>query len=372
MKKLTAMLLAAAMIVCLLSGCGYGTSDNSANTSGGNTGTGNSAAVIDSEDFPSITLTFSASRAENHYFNDYNDWLFDELKNQANITIEPYYSNTLVGATTPYAEVKDGVADIAWISSGTETDHFNIAGNVMYFMWGCSDNTILKDAWTEAFNEISEWNGQYEGVKVLGLHNAGNQGVVTIDQVTKIDDFKGMVIRGTNTQTSLIEALGAENLSVASTEVLANMEKGTLDGAMGVGTITGFSLLEFCHSVVYLDIMSGYEPQFLMNEKSWNGLTSAQQEIVADLFDELCTKIAGSFDQWDQNALDAGIEAGMTLNTFSTEEQAKLQGIAYELAMDGIKQLNSLGYDGQAIYDTCRDALTRCCEAAGYQITELS
>jgi TRAP-type C4-dicarboxylate transport system substrate-binding protein len=180
-----------------------------------------------------------------------------------------------------------------------------------------------------------------------------------------------MLIRGIQSQTSLIEALGAENISVASTEVLANMEKGTLNGAMGIGTITGYSLYEFCSSAIYLDIMSGFEPQIIMNENSWNKLTAEQHQVVESLFDELSVKIASSFDDWDKAALDFGLENGMTLNTFSDEDLAALQGIAYSLAQEGIEELNALGYDGQSFYDTCRQALQECCDAAGYEITNI-
>lgn len=365
MKKIIALISALVLVLCLFAGCG----NNDSTPTSSPASVGNNEPAGDA--YPEITLTYSNCRAENDYMNDYNEWLFTELKNQANINIEAYYSNTLVGATTPFSEVKDGVADIAVINAGIEPDHFDIAAKMMYFMWGCSDNVILRDAWTKAFESIPEWQEQYEGTVVLCLNNAGNQAVVTVEQVDSIDDFQGMIIRGAPSQTSLIEALGAENLSVASTEVLANMEKGTIDGAMGVGTITAFSLLEFCKSVVYLDVVSGYEPQMIMNEGAWNKLTPEQQEVVIKLFDELSVKFAGSFDTWNESSINAGIEAGMTLNVLSDEDLARLQSMAYELAMTGIEELNALGYDGQAFYDTCRAALEECCAAAGYEITEI-
>lgn len=374
MKRVITLLLTV-VFICSLCACG-GTSSSSSSSENSNSAatqdTADAAAETNSDDFPAITLNYSNCRPENHNFNEFDSWLFEELLNRANITIVPYYSNTLVGSTTPYAEVKDGIADIAWINAGTESDHFDIAANIMYFMWGCSDVEILRDAWWDVFDEMDEWNEQYEGVEVLMLSSAGTVYVTSIDEIATIDDFKGLVLRGAASQTSLLSALGAENLSVSSPEVLANMEKGTLDGALGADAIVSYSLYEYCNYTVCTGMCDAYTPQIIMNEDSWNKLTSQQQDVVKELYKELSDKIVSSWDTWNSEAIDFGISEGITLTVFSDEDLAAIQAVGYELAMQGIEDLNALGYDGQTMYDLCRSALEARCADTGYEITSVA
>lgn len=156
----------------------------------------------------------------------------------------------------------------------------------------------------------------------------------TKDPVEKIEDLKGMRIRGTPTYRPVIEAVGAEMVSMPGGEIYTALERGVIDGYGWVSSgITDAGLHEHTSSIVgpkffRADIVLAF------NLDTWNKIPEDLQKIIYEAAYESEAKLHEIAKEYEEREAKVFEEEGIEFVDLGEEFTKK----SYEIAWKWIEE----------------------------------
>jgi len=160
-------------------------------------------------------------------------WCDNIAKDSGNRLNCQIYPAMQLGGTPPqlFDQAKDGVADVVWTVAGYSAGRF--AKSQVFelpFMMTNADATS-RAAWDWVQKHAMD---EYKDVKLLAVHVHGPGVFFTKNKpVTKIEDLKGMKVRGpTATVTKMLAMMGATPVGMPVPQVPEALSKGVIDGAV--------------------------------------------------------------------------------------------------------------------------------------------
>ena len=155
--------------------------------------------------------------------------------------------------------------------------------------------------------------------------------------VQKPEDLAGLKLRASGTTLPLIKALGAAPVSVPLPDVYTAMERGVVDGTIGVKT--GLKTWGLASVVKYTinQPLYGQNLVILVNLASWKKLPQEYQTIMMDTMVSLESgELAELYTRRSKNALQSAFEKGMQLIDFSAPDAKRLVDLAHKVMWDEI------------------------------------
>lgn len=151
------------------------------------------------------------------------------------------------------------------------------------------------------------------------------QGFYTKRAVNKVDDFKGMRMRGYNTITSEVSvALGAEPLQIEYAELSQALATGVADSFVSSGS-SGYDVKAWETLSHYNDFRAWLPRNYvIVNLKAWNKLPKNIRDIVeaiASVVEHGATEEAENLTNW---YMDQFRQQGMNVVTASPELRAEM------------------------------------------------
>lgn len=122
------------------------------------------------------------------------------------------------------------------------------------------------------------------GAQVLGIAPYPPQVVFCRGEVGSLADLEGKKVRGSGRMTTkLLEALGAEGINIAFSEVPGSLERGVIDCAVtGAGSGYSAGWWEVSDTLMTLPL-GGWDPVVIaINGDRFNGLSAEQQEMLSN------------------------------------------------------------------------------------------
>ena len=356
MKKIIALVLSVLMIIALTA-CGGGGGETPAPAGSG----GSAEPAPAAEDAP-VTLSYSTHLANVGSTGErLASWL-DEVQTKSNntITIDPYWSASLVAPTSAYAETSQGICDINTQASGMEADHFVIGSALSYFYYGEGTEQERMAAVHDVYASVPGAMDEYSDVEILGYGNAGAEFCIySTKPIRSIADLKGLNIRIMEDWIfDVFMDLGAAPVKMPLGQMYESIEKGAIDAILlGCGNYVSENLADYVKYMTYIGVGSSPNVWTYINKDSWNKLSANQQEILKST-SETCEEDLMN-NVW---AVDDGPTAeanGVELIHFSQEDTDAIIAAAKEKAQAQIEKLNAAGLDGQAIFDAARAAIEK-------------
>lgn len=362
MKKVIALLMVAAMCLCLFAACG----DNNSSNNGGTTSNPSSSTA--GEDKPAndgkvYTLTVSNHDASTSMCELYVETLFNMIAEESDGRLNFEYNSggSLLGGTEALDGVKDGIADICWSCTSFYSGRFPISEFINLCANGITSARMATDVYWQMYNEIPEVQAEFNDWKVLGLHSCSYGPISTVGvKIETPEDFKGLQIRTAGTiAAQYIEALGATPVSVSTGEVYESVSKGVFDGFTNdwhnIDCFKLYEPIDYC-----LNMPVSHTSCFiLMNKDSFNNLPEDLQAIIekyasnnyvgemAGYWWDSCNYWVG--DKMRENGVEV-YEPSEELLAWATSEE-----ITEPIHQWYIEYLNGYGLDGQAIFDKCME-----------------
>jgi len=163
------------------------------------------------------------------------------------------------------------------------------------------------------------------------LHNAFVI-MLTEKRVTKPEDLAGLKLRASATTLPLIKALGAAPVSVPLPDVYTAMDRGVVDGTIGVKV--GLLVWGLAPVVKYTvnHSLYGQNALILVNLDSWIKLPQEYQAVLKEVMVSIETnEINDLYIQLDKKSYQAGLDEGMQLIDFSPADGKRLIDLAHEV-----------------------------------------
>ncbi len=277
-----------------------------------------------------------------------------EEQSGGRIKFELYPAMQLGGAPPDlYDQAKDGVVDLIWTVLGYTPGRFPKSEVFeLPFVITNGENSSV------AFQKYIEENSmdEFAGVKLIVAHTHGPGLFHTATPVTKLEDLKGMKIRGGSRIISdMLARLGAEPIGLPVPQV---------PEALSTGVITGTTLpWEVTPAVKVAELVKNhtgfsgshglYSQTFavVMNLDKYNSLPDDLKAIIdANSGVETARKFGQAMDAGDVVGLKIATDLGNNIVTLDEAETARWQAAAQPTIDQWFADMEKRGVDGKALY----------------------
>ena len=361
MKKITALVLAAAMTLALVA-CGGGNSSSAGTSSGAaSSGAASSGASSTAGDYASldpVVLTGADSTgkgAAGQLFGEMVAAKVDEITG-GQLTID-YYPNGELGADADLLRQLQANDIQLFVGQTAPVVSFvpEVAVYDLPMVFAQNDGATID----KVLNGDSEFNNQLKtafnaaGLELMGtLQNATYRLTTSNTELATLDDFKGLQIRTMENPNHMAfwEAIGAAPTPMAWNEVYFALQSGNLAAEENAAdTIVGANLnevqkyLSLTNHILYANMM-------IMNQEAWESLDPAYQEALTQAVSESLTEMSAQLAQIDEDN-KADLESkGMTITEYGPEfyEEVLALPAVQELYKSIDASVNGLGATLQA------------------------
>ncbi|MBN1366542.1 MAG: TRAP transporter substrate-binding protein DctP [Dehalococcoidales bacterium] len=352
----TALLMIVA-VVMLMSACTSATTQTSVTTSTQTTTQTQTTTKTTTTTQPIIQLTFGSTNPSTHTYSIADMAWIAKMEADSNgiVQITPYWDGTLLSKKESTDELAKGVADIGFCQPGYSTKPFPIHLGTLGFYYGIPDYEARRAIYDQLTKDFPEVEAEFENIKVLCTSVGATYQLITNKPIRTIDDFKGMRIKGTGVFLEVLQALGAEGVSLPMTEVYTQLDKGLIDGALApYETFVSLHFGEVAKYCTVLDMTSAVFPTRGMNMNVWNGLPANIKQIFEN-------NIAYWGEQEDklnieaaQKGYDQGLADGVQYIELSAADLAKYNQIVESIMLVKAGNLDAAGFAGTAMYEEVR------------------
>lgn len=265
------------------------------------------------------------------------------------------YPAMQLGGTPPtlFDQAKDGVVDVIWTVLGYTPGRFPKSEVFeLPFLITNGENSSV------AFHKYVEENSmdEFAGVKLIAAHTHGPGLFHTATPVTKLEDLKGMKIRGGSRIISdMLGRLGAEPIGMPVPQVTEALSKGVLTGttipwevtpsvkvAELVKNHTGFSGAYGLYSQTFAVVM---------NLDKYNSLPDDLKAIIDKHSGvEVARAFGQAMDEGDRVGLKIAQDLGNNIITLDEAETARWKEAAQPTIDQWFADMEKAGIDGKALY----------------------
>ena len=247
-----------------------------------------------------------------------------EKETDGRIEIKIYPANQLGDASQLYEEVIRGSIDLAHI---TVPDQFDSRLGVGFLPYIARDYEQARKVYApDAFlsQEMAKMHDKL-GVKFLGYYGEGFIGVGTVKPLENTSEpgvEKGIMIRvpGLDVFKFGAEELGFRTTSLPYTDVYSALQTGVVDGWLGGPPNLNYLGFRDVIKHYYQYNVNFESTQYVMNKKTFEGLSPEDQKVIATAFGEESQNsflMAESEDEMYRKKL---AEAGIEVIMFTTQE----------------------------------------------------
>jgi len=239
------------------------------------------------------------------------------------VTVRVYMGGELgPGPAEQYNRVVDGVADIAFGLPGYTASTFPLT--LLAELPGVLDAETGAQALVDNRDRLS---GEFRRAVLVALwNNAPNLLLMRNTAVNSLDDLAGLNIRVPSRNAGLVvQAWGANPVSMPAPEIYNALQTGVIDGAMIDATALGAFRLAEVTSHVTMGMDTTTSLFFLvMGREAFGDLTEAQQQALLAAGEQAGLNGAAAWRHVAESALDAfGATEGKTIVTLSEAEAAR-------------------------------------------------
>lgn len=284
-----------------------------------------------------------------HAFNTHGfEPFMEEVKEQTNgrVEFDLYTSQGLGKVTDTLTLLRTGQADMASAIAGFFPEAMQLSQATVAAGWDSAE-TGTQAMWelcqSEPFKSEFEANNI---VPVFCLATPGYELLTSEEPINAIPEaFDGLRLRATGLQIEFEEAMGADAISMSSTEIYTAMERGTLDGTtLGWYTLPALSFDEVVnHATIGLGAWQAGVMFFGVSEQLWETLPSVVQDVMAEAGKKYSLEVARELDRQDNEAKVNLAGDPITVYEVSTEEREEVVEVTQRVLEEWVDEMDARG-----------------------------
>ncbi len=260
------------------------------------------------------------------------------------LIVTPYTGGTLLSATKMAAGVATGIADIGFSHCSYSRGRFPVM-EIMELPLGFPSSWIATHVANDFYETFKpkEWDTYHP---ILFTTSPVNVIQTVSKPVNKLEDMKGMKIRGTGRSGDIVRALGAVPMPIETPDLYEAIRRGVVDGAyLTMETYKGFKTGELLkYNTDSWKVGSVYAFYIIMNKAKWNALPPAEQKIITDVGKEFIEKYAVGFNNIDIEGRNFFLKQGGKDIPITEAESAKWVKAVQPVIADFKKDMVSKGF----------------------------
>jgi TRAP-type C4-dicarboxylate transport system substrate-binding protein len=296
-----------------------------------------------------IKLSSSNFLPPAHLFTAMLDEWGKEVTKRSNGRVEITYfpGGSLLTAPKVPEGLATGIADIAHSHVGYNPGRFPESEALQLpvgYPTGWVGTFVAKDFMDKY--KPKEW----DKLTLLFAHGGNTSGIhMAKNPIRKLEDFKGMTMRGAGEVADAIAALGATPRDVPMGEVYEAMSKGTIDGLLvGIETLKAFKIAEVAkYSTFAWPVGNMYCFYWAMNQDKWNSLPDDIKKIFSAVNEEYITKFAVAWNKINKEGFEYTKSLGNEVIALSPEEASRWKAAVAPVMDKYVEKMAGKGYAAQ-------------------------
>ncbi len=279
-----------------------------------------------------------------------------EKRTNGRVKITMYSGGTLIPSPSAYDGVTKGIADIAFSFPGYTKGRFPLL-EVIDLPLGCKSGAAATRVVNELFEKFKP--KEFDEVKVMYFSAHGPGFIHTRKPVYKLEDLKGMKIRGGGVLIKVVAALGAVPVSMPMGEVYDALSRGVVEGATApFEALEGWKLAEVIkYSIENRESAYTSAGYVIMNKEKWNSLPPDIQKIIEGINKEWMDRSGKLWDDIDKTGREFTLKRGNKIITLSQEEDARWTKALKPVLADYVKYAKEKGVPGDEALKFCMERL---------------
>jgi TRAP-type C4-dicarboxylate transport system substrate-binding protein len=274
------------------------------------------------------------------------------------LKFELYPAMQLGGAPPDlYDQAKDGVVDLIWTVLGYTPGRFpkSEVFELPFMVTKAEATSVAFQQYVEA-NSIDE----FAGVKLLCVHTHGPGLFHTKDPVTKLEDLKGMKIRGgSSIINDMLGRLGAEPVGMPVPQVPEALSTGVISGTTIPWEVTpALKVAELVRNHTGFSGTHGLYTQtfaFTMNLDRYNSLPDDLKALIdQNAGVETARAFGATMDAGDAVGLKIAQDAGNNIVTLDEAETQRWKEASQATVDAWYEKASAAGFDGKALHEAAR------------------
>jgi TRAP-type C4-dicarboxylate transport system substrate-binding protein len=265
------------------------------------------------------------------------------------VEITQYAGGTLLGAPKIAAGVASGVADIGLSNCSYTRGRFPVM-EIMELPLGFPSSWIATHVANDFHNKFKPKD--FDQYHVLMLSTSPVNVIQTVNKpVQKLEDVKGLKLRGTGRLGDIAKALGATPIPIETPDLYDSLKRSVIEGALlPLETLKGFKTGEIIKYVTASwKIGSAYAFFVVMNKHKWDALSPDVQKTITDFSADFTERWAVEWNNIDIEGRDYFLKLGGKILPLSDAESARWVKASQPVIEDYKKDLMSKGYKAAEI-----------------------
>lgn len=296
-------------------------------------------------------LRFAVGAVDLEFYTQYADMVTEATDGR--VVLQMYNKDNLGTSEDLWVMIQDGSLDMME-NSGDEIAGIHPVQQILQIPFFVGDPTTATGLLYALYEEgyMPDWEIE-SGIETLCFTTSDMQRMASAKaDISSADAFNGMVWRCmADAGIQLLNELGATVTTVAAPDVYMSLEKGVLDGSISSpSAMVNFSYQDACDYLL-MDGLWCSTNGIVVSAKVWKTLPADIQEALHEVFYELGEMYLEHNLEAEQAGIDTMEAAGVQLVWADESLLSVVEEFSAEYAQTYIENMNSLGYDGQAIYD---------------------
>jgi TRAP-type C4-dicarboxylate transport system substrate-binding protein len=268
-----------------------------------------------------------------------------EEKSQGRIKVNLYPAAALAKPGTMYDAVKTGTIDVCLEPGPYYWGRFPMSEATQLPFLGAHSSLSATLAWMDLYKKYPQLQKEYAETHLLWLFSQGPGQLFTNKPINKMEDMKGIIVRGPGAQGDFVKAVGGSPVSMPASETYLALSKGTLDATTFAGEAVRTWRL---HEVTKYAIIGDFYVQWFfvaMNKAKYNSMPEDLQAVI-----DQCSGLTGAeltaraWDKADQEGLRIAKENGVEFIKLSQEQLDKWEKACQPLTQQWIEEMTKKGY----------------------------
>jgi len=272
------------------------------------------------------------------------------------VQVTMFYGGTLTPADKCYDGVVKGISDIGFSFLSYTMGKFPLC-EVIDLPLGSRTAVGATRLVNDFYKKFQP--KELDETKLMYLHAHGPAFVHTKKPVYKLEDLKGMKIRGTGTTTKVVANLGGTPVAMPMSDAYDAISRGVVEGVVcPVEALQGWKLGEVVKFTTQ-NYGSAYNMVFfvVMNKNKWNSLSPDIQKIIEQVNEEWIVKQGQLWDEIDKLGIDFAVKQGDTIIPLSKEEDARWAKAVSPMFDEYVKDKSAKGLPAEEALKFCQERL---------------
>lgn len=308
-----------------------------------------------------IKLTYSNFFPPTHIQSKLAEAWCKEVAKRTNgrVVVDYFPGQTLTKANQVYDGVVTGLSDLGLALFAYTPGRFPVMEAVDLPL-GYPSGSVATMVVNDVYNHFKP--KELDDTQVMYLHAHGPGILHTKGKpVKKLEDLKGLKLRGHGTSAEIVKALGATPVAMAMPELYQSLQKGVVEGALypmevnkgwKMGEVTDYDTA--CYSVAYTSAFF-----VVMNKDKWNSIPPDDQKIIEEINAEWIPKHGDAWNSSDMEGILYSLKLGHDIFGLHPKEAARWKAAVAPVIDNYVDSMNKKGINGKEIVDYTMRALEK-------------